>query len=636
MGLRKSALKIAATTSSISPAINKRTAEDQRRHARTLAKQQQASERIAAATVILSQGLVDATTARGQLNSAVEEISTGAEEAAAAANQTLDSINIINAEIEEQLKNADSSSTKTLALQELLDEVNNDVTNLITNVSTASGRQAESADRMNELEKQAANINDAVKQVMRIADQTNLLALNAAIEAGRAGKHGKGFAVVADTVRTLAETSESNAGDIAKLIEEIQKKARLVGESIKKAAESAINEVAKGKEISSRLVDIKADMGVIYNGSQEIKVGAQQIQEAVTNAQQAGEAISTASEEQSSASEQVLKTLDEQGQALSGAEQASQELEIQSEELKNSTDISKSSEEVAAAAEELSTSVEEISRASSEIMTAIEQISRGAEQAASASEQASAGMGQIEKGVETSELRATEALEKGDAVKEIIALNKVEADSMISGLATAAEQGKSVLVDIQEIEQISRRIDKITDAIATVSIKTGMLAVNGAIEAARAGEFGKGFAVVSGDIQSLADDAADNIDQIKELVKGIQDQSVSVMNDLSSVSDMSIAEVEKAKTTTDNLNTVDTGMIEVIEGNQSILTSSQKISSAVGQSTKALEQIAAAAEQASSNSTEASSAAEQQSKGSEELAAAIEEIASIADELQSV
>ena len=43
------------------------------------------------------------------------------------------------------------------------------------------------------------------------------------------------------------------------------------------------------------------------------------------------------------------------------------------------------------------------------------------------------------------------------------------------------------------LEQVSRRIDKIVDAITTVSIQTNMLAVNGSIEAARAGEFGKGF-----------------------------------------------------------------------------------------------------------------------------------------------
>jgi len=635
MGLKK-VDSSSPRASNASTTQSNRSADEQRRKARTLAKQQQASERIAGATITLTQGLGNAVTARDQLDTAVKEIASGAEIASAAANQIITTVVSMQEQISLQLKSANTSNTKTSALQDLLDVVNTDVNNLITNVSSASERQTASALMMDELEKQAANINDAVKQVMRIADQTNLLALNAAIEAGRAGKHGKGFAVVADTVRNLAETSESNAGDIAKLVEDIQSKARSVGESIKAAAETALNEVSKGKEIINRLVQIKAEMVLIYDGGEQIATGANEMNIAIAEAQRGGESIAAAAEEQSATSEQVLKTLDTQAQALTGAETASQNLEIQAEELKNSTDVTKSSEEVAAAAEELSTSIEEISRASTEIMTAITTIGSGAEQAATAADQASKGMTQIEQGVELAERRAKESLERGGAAAEVIATNKTDANDMITGLSGAAEQGKSVLVDIQEIVKISRQIDKITDAIATVSIKTGMLAVNGAIEAARAGEFGKGFAVVSNDIQSLADDAADNIDQIKELVKGIQDQSIDVMNDLSSVSDESIAEVEKATKTTDNLVTIEKDATEVLAGFQDILTASQEIASAVTQSKQALEQTSSAAEQASSNAGEAAAAAESQSKGSEDLAVAIEEIAAIADELQSI
>jgi methyl-accepting chemotaxis protein len=635
MGLKKADTS-SPRAASVSAAQNNRSADEQRRRARTLAKQQQASERIAGATITLTQGLGNAVTSRDQLESAVKEIASGAEVASTAANEIIATVLSMQEQISIQLESANISTTKTSALQDLLDVVNNDVNNLIANVSSASARQTASALMMDDLQQQAANINNAVKQVMRIADQTNLLALNAAIEAGRAGKHGKGFAVVADTVRTLAETSESNAGDIAELVEDIQNKARSVGESVKAAAETALNEVAKGTEIVTRLAVIKEDMIQIFAGGEQISSGANLMNTAINEARQGGQSIATSAEEQSAAAEQVLKTIDEQGAALNVAETASQNLEVQAEELKNSTDIGKSSEEVAAAAEELSTSIEEISRASTEIMTAISSISSGAEEAASAAEQASSGMAQIESGVELAERRAKESLEKGDSVTAVIATNKVGANEMITGLSAAAEQGKDVLADIQEIEQISRRIDKITDAIATVSIKTGMLAVNGAIEAARAGEFGKGFAVVSNDIQSLADDAADNIDQIKELVKGIQDQSVSVMNDLSSVSDESIAEVQKTKKTTDNLVTIETDMAEVLSGNQAILKASQEIAVAVTQSKKSLEQISSAAEEASSNAGEASAAAESQSKGGDDLAVAIEEIAAIADELQNI
>ena len=189
---------------------------------------------------------------------------------------------------------------------------------------------------------------------------------------------------------------------------------------------------------------------------------------------------------------------------------------------------------------------------------------------------------------------------------------------------------------VKDLEQVSRRIDKIVGAITTVSIQTNMLAVNGSIEAARAGEFGKGFVVVSTDIRNLARDSAENADRIKDLVKAVQDQIAFVSTDLGEIVKSAINEVELAKASTGNLNVIETDVAEVDRGTQEILAAANEIAGAIGQAKKGLEQISAAAQQADKAATEAAGAAEQQSKGAEELASAIEEIASLADELQSV
>ena len=86
----------------------------------------------------------------------------------------------------------------------------------------------------------------------------------------------------------------------------------------------------------------------------------------------------------------------------------------------------------------------------------------------------------------------------------------------------SAESSNESREQITSLEQVSRRIDKIVDAITTVSIQTNMLAVNGSVEAARAGEFGKGFAVVSTDIRNLARESAENAERIKDTVKSIR------------------------------------------------------------------------------------------------------------------
>ena len=61
---------------------------------------------------------------------------------------------------------------------------------------------------------------------------------------------------------------------------------------------------------------------------------------------------------------------------------------------------------------------------------------------------------------------------------------------------------------IGALEGVSRSVEKIVEGIGMVSMQTNMLAVNGSVEAARAGDFGKGFAVVSKDIRSLARNSA--------------------------------------------------------------------------------------------------------------------------------
>jgi methyl-accepting chemotaxis protein len=188
---------------------------------------------------------------------------------------------------------------------------------------------------------------------------------------------------------------------------------------------------------------------------------------------------------------------------------------------------------------------------------------------------------------------------------------------------------------MKDLELVSRRIDKIVDAITTVSIQTNMLAVNGAIEAARAGEFGKGFVVVATDIRNLAHDSSENADRIKDLVKAVQDQIGLVAADLDEIVATALGEVERAKVTTGNLMAIEADLEVVEKGTQEILAASNEIAVTILQVKKGVEQIASAATQADKAATEAAGAARQQSQGAEELGAAIEEIASLADELQS-
>jgi methyl-accepting chemotaxis protein len=279
--------------------------------------------------------------------------------------------------------------------------------------------------------------------------------------------------------------------------------------------------------------------------------------------------------------------------------------------------------------------VQEINRSGAQIMAAIDQIRKGAQVQSAGTAQAAAAVTQIEQGVALSQSRGKLNGDKVTQIRALLASNKDSVLGLIEGITSSGESCKGSLKQIKELELVSRRIDKIVDAITTVSIQTNMLAVNGSIEAARAGEFGKGFVVVATDIRNLAHDSAENADRIKDLVKDVQDQIGTVGHDLDGTLATAASEAQKAKAITVGLVAIETDIGTVDTNTREILSAADEIATAISQVKTGVDQIAAAAQEADKAATESATAAKQQSQGAEDLASAVEEIASLADELQS-
>lgn len=572
-------------------------------------------------TTELAHGSEEVASAAGQVSSSAQSMSQAANEQAASIEETSASSEELNSMTQ---KNAENSKQAARGMD--------DAGRLITETNQHLDSMLGSMKAINESSEKISKI---IKVIDEIAFQTNILALNAAVEAARAGEAGMGFAVVADEVRTLAETSEKSARDIQDLVGQIQAEVKVIAEGINTSATAAQQEAENGRTVAQQIDRIRGDMTIILTGASEIRSSAEEAQAAAGEAQKGSETISAAAQEQSAACEEAVKTVEQQTTALAQSEGAASELSELSDDLKNSTDIGKSAEEVASAAEELSAAVEEINRAAAEIMTAIEQINRGAQQQSAATQQSSAALAQIERSAQVSSQRAAIALEKGQEMTARLGDNAAAVERMITGVEQSVRDNDAAREQINALEQVSRRIDKIVDAITTVSIQTSMLAVNGSIEAARAGEFGKGFMVVSTDIRNLARDSAENAERIKDLVKGVQDQIVAVRRDLEETAALAKAEMEKNRTITVNLASVTTDMALVLDGNRSIANDATSILASTEELKRGVEQVAAAAAQASQAAQQATQAAREQAKGAEELASAVEEIASLADELQT-
>ena len=113
-----------------------------------------------------------------------------------------------------------------------------------------------------------------------------------------------------------------------------------------------------------------------------------------------------------------------------------------------------------------------------------------------------------------------------------IASAKDSMDKMEDTTKTGVQTISEIEVNMNEIQNSSKKIFEITKTIKSIALQTNILALNAAVEAARAGDQGKGFAVVASEIRKLATTVSkatkDITDIAEDAVKKINTGSDSV------------------------------------------------------------------------------------------------------------
>lgn len=183
--------------------------------------------------------------------------------------------------------------------------------------------------------------------------------------------------------------------------------------------------------------------------------------------------------------------------------------------------------------------------------------------------------------------------------------------SLISGIQRLAKENKESLLSVKRLEENAKQVETIIQLVGDIAKQTNLLALNASIEAARAGEHGKGFAVVAEEVRLLADESAEAVQGITELIQNIQVEVKGVVKQIREQVDIANGEAEKGVTTNASIEEMTNTVHKVVE--------------AVNDITELVERQMISVENTSLKSQEVAAIAEETSAGAAEVAASTNE-----------
>ena len=281
----------------------------------------------------LSQQTASASAKAEGIAETVGQISQGAEASAIAVQETVEAIEDVRQLASKVNSNALNSANQSKEIIQNLKLTTDSIQGLVDSIQQIAKGNEIALTSIQQLEKNAEQIEKIIALVGDIASQTNLLALNASIEAARAGDHGKGFAVVAEEVRGLADESAKAVQGITGLIHTMQDNVSIV---VKQMNEQVSFAVTESKKVSATTETVEGMASSVLEMADAVihisQLAEKQMENIETTARQSQE-VAAIAEQTSAGAQEVRGAAEEQAHAIEQVENLSKDLKLQSEQL---------------------------------------------------------------------------------------------------------------------------------------------------------------------------------------------------------------------------------------------------------------------------------------------------------------
>jgi len=281
-------------------------------------------------------------------------------------------------------------------------------------------------------------------------------------------------------------------------------------------------------------------------------------------------------------------------------------------------DTKKAVDQVVPLSELMNQSADELTQTSEGVAIAMERITMGTTEQSTEIEKTSSEILHLAKGIDQVMQRTGEIEGIAHSTKRL-SLNSQEAMNLL--LTKAKETGAItdlVYENINELTTEANEIGKITETITNFAEQANLLAINTAIEAARVGEAGRGFSVLSDEIDNLGAQSKKAAAMINSILSRIQEKALLSAEYVGQARQIVDEHFTAVTTVNDTFNEIITAMDKTVAMiNQAALDLTQinllKVSSVdsmltintiSGETVSAAEEVSGAAEEQASTATQ--------------------------------